>query len=44
MVGGTGNYEGAAGELIFVENGDGTNSGKDDGTGTLTIELRRGTQ
>jgi hypothetical protein len=43
VVGGTGNYESAAGELIFVENGDGTNSGKDDGTGTLTIDLRHDT-
>ena len=43
VVGGTGNYDGAAGELTLVENGDGTNSGKDDGTATLTIELRRGT-
>ena len=39
VVGGTGAYEGAGGELILVENGDGTNSGKDDGTGTLTIRL-----
>ena len=43
VVGGTGNYAGAAGELIFVESGDGTNSGKTTARGTLTIDLRRDT-
>jgi hypothetical protein len=40
IVGGTGAYQAAAGELTFVENGDGT--GNNDGTGTLTIKFRRG--
>ena len=41
VVGGSGSYQGASGEFTLIENGDGTNSGKDDGTGTLTITLRR---
>jgi hypothetical protein len=40
VVGGTDEYRGASGELILVENGDGSNTGQDDGTGTLTITLR----
>ena len=42
VVGGTDKYQGAAGNLTLVENGDGTNTGQDDGTGTLTIDLRNG--
>lgn len=42
VVGGTGKYQGASGVLTLVENGDGTNTGQDDGTGTLTIALRDG--
>ncbi len=42
VVGGTDKYQGASGTLTLMENGDGTNSGQDDGTGTLTIELRNG--
>ncbi len=40
VVGGTDGYRGASGELTLVENGDGSNTGQDDGTGTLTITLR----
>jgi hypothetical protein len=39
VVGGTGKYRGASGELTLLENGDGTDTGQDDGTGTLTITL-----
>jgi hypothetical protein len=42
VVGGTDKDRGAAGKLTLVENGDGTNTGQDDGTGTLTIELSNG--
>ncbi len=40
VVGGTGGYQGVSGEATLVENGDGTGTGQDDGTGTLTIVMR----